>query len=239
MHKNSGFTLIELLVVIAIIAILASLLLPALNQARESAKRTVCIGQLRQLAMLNAQYLDHWKYFAPNFKWQGMPNVPWTWYALWGQEAGWETRGHQAYSLYRPKLSGKAGAPSIFICPSGMITTNRDDCVYSEYYFYQAQSYTASTGSNYVFVNRIRTPSSKIYLYETIGLTYTFISGAGSVPECTDVCSHDRLMKDFIYGRHRKTVNTLFFDGHAENIASRKLYFEKKNGTGNMFDCEN
>ena len=65
LKKNRFFTLIELLVVIAIIAILAAMLLPALQQARESAKRASCVNNLKSCGSFAQQYADDNKDWAP------------------------------------------------------------------------------------------------------------------------------------------------------------------------------
>jgi len=65
MKKRRGFTLIELLVVISIIALLISILMPALSKAREQAKSVVCMGNERQVGLAMLYYADEWDDYVP------------------------------------------------------------------------------------------------------------------------------------------------------------------------------
>ncbi len=84
-HPQSGvrsFTLIELLVVIAIVAILASLLLPALTKAKAMAKTATCLSQEKQIGLMISQYADDSSEFLPAGAWDpavcpGTPGNNW------------------------------------------------------------------------------------------------------------------------------------------------------------------
>lgn len=95
--RRSVFTLIELLVVVAIIAILASLLLPALGKARNMAKGTICAGNLRQICLGINSYVMENSDFTPLAWWDNVYNYR---TIMVGGSAPKFADGHTALQLY-------------------------------------------------------------------------------------------------------------------------------------------
>src|SRR5262245_23108019 len=77
-----GFTLVELLVVIAIIGVLVAMLLPAVQSAREAARRMQCSSHLRQLALACHNYHDSLKAFPPSHLYAPSNTEMWGWHVF-------------------------------------------------------------------------------------------------------------------------------------------------------------
>ena len=100
MNRKKGFTLIELLVVVAIIVILAAMLLPALQRAREKARQSVCMNNLKQISMGALLYTQDYDGYLPRC----CGPKPW-WY--------WLLKTYVGYGEWTPYVDIK-----VYRCPS-------------------------------------------------------------------------------------------------------------------------
>jgi len=145
--KRNGFTLIELLVVISIIAILAALLLPALQKAKDTAKKITCAGNVKQITLATVIYTSDFDEILPPIG---------NYSSLMSGDYNGETTG-AFYTLYGDYVRGNLKADPalstcvrfftspVFICPSNIrYKTNPND---KGSYNYYRLSYGMCTGS--------------------------------------------------------------------------------------------
>jgi prepilin-type N-terminal cleavage/methylation domain-containing protein/prepilin-type processing-associated H-X9-DG protein len=175
--RPAGFTLVELLVVIAVVGILIALLLPAIQAARESARRTSCTSNMRQLGVALATYHDVFGVLpaAVADDWGGSTQLhSWAVFILpYIEETPLYNQydfaaGHNA-AVNRPVVSTRV---AIYCCPSS------DDAYYEGDGHYYKGDYAACSGTEPVENGGPMFPASRVPFRKiTDGLSSTFLVG--------------------------------------------------------------
>ena len=230
MHKP--FTLIELLVVIAIIAILASMLMPALNQARDAAKKTSCVNTLKSFGQAGLLYADQSNdYFVPYGTGPGTPT--------WRENRLFRTlMGSVPIVIDDYRVAAQCLRTQV--CPNSYAATGsvvpEIDLSYgvSAEDLYESAWHTLG-GTSMISaykLGRIKQPSLRMTFAD--GLDFVRQYNYSSLISYQNTADSSRAC--IAAYRHNKAANSAFFDGHVETLSYSQI-LEDKNRWYNFYDA--
>jgi len=196
MRTSRGFTLIELLVVIAIIAILAAILFPVFARAREKARQTSCLSNLKQIGLGIMMYTQDYDEVLPPGSCQPTPG----WYMHW-------------QIVIEPYLKND----QIFFCPSAAISTTPALGGYGCNIRHVLKD--CNWGGKPIKLAQVTRPSNVMMVCDSQGGS-TSEGSSGSVfvfcPACGPSPSWAPQYHNAVSSRHNAGANSAFLDGHAK-----------------------
>ena len=233
-NARNAFTLVELLVVIGIIALLISILLPALNKVRASAQSLACQSNMRQLGVAQVMYQnDHAGYFAPFARSDSLLNY-WASPASSGRWFHYLEPYTKTYNVFncpvRDALYPDWSVQQTDSTDPAWLIRGRSMKGATANYAYSRSvgGYVATaTGANLVKVSTLRRKLTAADKGVSVNDFIVFIDGPYWLANCTSSQTADDAMGYAPrYVHPNASVNVTFADGHVENLQRHQLRFD-------------